>query len=153
MASPDAIPRCRSCDAELRDHVLGLGDQPDPDRLLDVGDPRDAPVAPVDLWICARCRLLQLVGERPPGGTPPHGHGPSPDGADLAWIDDLVRALDAATKSPLAIDVDIADERLLGAFGALGFRTVALHGDLDELRALEEQGERASVIIASHALA
>jgi SAM-dependent methyltransferase len=153
MASPDASRRCRACGAELRDHVLDLGLQPDPDRLLDIDDPQDAPVAPVDAWICARCGLLQLVGARPPGGVPPHGHGPSIDGADTSWIDDVVTGLGAGRESRLAIDVDVADERLLGAFATRGFRTIALHGDIGELRALREAGERASVVIASHALA
>src|SRR5689334_21140117 len=91
MAIHDANPRCRACAAVLRDHVIDLGPQPDPDRLLDPDDPLDAPVAPVDVWICARCGLLQLVGERPPGGAPPHGHGPSADIAGSSWVDDLVR--------------------------------------------------------------
>ena len=118
--APGALaPRCRVCRGELGDRLIDLGPQPDPDRLLGPQDDSTAPTAPIDLWLCRACCLVQLAGPRPSGPVPRHGHqaGGPPDAAP--WPVDLL--LPGLGTDRLVVDVDVADARTGRAFARHGF--------------------------------
>ena len=162
-----ALPRCRACGHDLHDRLIDLGPQPDPDRLLGPADDVPAPTAPIDLWLCDGCALVQLVGPRPTGPLPRHGHSAG-GSADLApWPVDLVRAEPRPDR--VVVDVDVADVGIGRAFAARGLglhgftRQVDLDGstdrwitaapfDAEAADAIVAGGVRAAVVIASHAL-
>lgn len=162
------LPRCRACGSDLRDRLIDLGAQPDPDQLLDPADDEAAPTAPIDLWLCRACCLVQLAGQRPSGPVPRHGHqaGGPPDAAP--WPVDLL--LPGLGTDRIVVDVDVADARTGRAFARHGFPVhgFSRHPDLgrgtdpwiatspfdpEAAEALGAGGTRAGVIIASHALA
>ena len=160
-------PRCRACRGELHDRLIDLGPQPDPDRLLDPLGDAIAPTAPIDLWLCHTCSLVQLAGPRPSGPVPRHGHqaGGPPDAAP--WPVDLL--LPGLRTDRVVVDVDVADARTGRAFARHGFpvrgftRQPSVGGgsdpwiatapfDPEAAEAIGAAGERAGVVIASHAL-
>ena len=69
-----AAARCRGCGKDRGDLLVDLGQQPDPDMLLDPNGSSEAPIAAVRAWICSSCGLVQLVGPRPDWPRMPHGH-------------------------------------------------------------------------------
>jgi hypothetical protein len=83
--------------------ILDLGLQPDPDSLLGPPDFESASEAPVELAICPMCGLVQLLGPRPVGPRPPHGHAmPLPSGDP--WLPLIGRSIRA--DRPIIWDVD-----------------------------------------------
>jgi hypothetical protein len=63
---------CRGADGEV---VLDLGDQPPADHFPAADDPGPDPVHPLQMWLCAHCRLAQLLADptvpREPRGAEP----------------------------------------------------------------------------------
>jgi hypothetical protein len=94
---------CCSCGGTRLDAIVDLGSQPDPDFLLDPSDSGVAPEAPVRLAICVTCGLVQLLGPRPDGPRPAHGHAMAASNED-PWVGLIKRALPAAVD--VAVDVD-----------------------------------------------
>lgn len=112
---------------------MDLGLQPDPDMLLDPGDP-DAPVARVDAWICGSCGLVQLAGPRPDGPLPPHGHGAASHPDADPWVAGLLGRIPSADR----LVVNAEDAGSLVASGRTAGLIVASHtlshvDDLDGL--------------------
>ena len=67
--------RCRSCRSFDGEIVLDLGDQPAADHFPALEDPGPDPAYPLQMWLCAGCRLAQLlvdptVPEEPRGAEP-----------------------------------------------------------------------------------
>jgi hypothetical protein len=66
---------CRACGSPSGTVVLDLGDQPPADYFPRVDDPGPDPVYPLQMWLCARCGLAQLVADptipEEPKGTEP----------------------------------------------------------------------------------
>ena len=68
-------PACRACRARTGDVVLDLGLQPACDYFPLSDDPGPDPVYPLQMWLCSRCGLAQLledptVPEEPRGAEP-----------------------------------------------------------------------------------
>ena len=66
---------CRFCRSRIGTVVLDLGDQPACDYFPPSDDPGPDPVYPLQMWLCARCGLAQLVAdptvpEEPRGAEP-----------------------------------------------------------------------------------
>jgi hypothetical protein len=66
---------CRACRAEAGSVVLDLGNQPACDYFPPCGDPGPDPVYPLQMWLCSRCGLAQLLDdptmpEEPKGAEP-----------------------------------------------------------------------------------
>lgn len=66
---------CRACRSQAGQLVLDLGDQPASDHFPQWADPGPDPVYPLQMWLCARCGLAQLlddptVPEEPRGAEP-----------------------------------------------------------------------------------
>ena len=66
---------CRACGSTAGEVVLDLGGQPAADHFPPVGDPGPDPVHPLQMWLCARCALAQLLTdpttpEEPRGAEP-----------------------------------------------------------------------------------
>jgi hypothetical protein len=66
---------CRACRGKVGHKVLDLGEQPACDYFPAWGDPGPDPVYPLQMWLCARCALAQLltdptVPEEPKGAEP-----------------------------------------------------------------------------------
>lgn len=106
---------CRSCSARGTELILDLGPQPDPDRLIDPADPASAPEAPVELVLCPACGLVQLLGPRPEGPVPAHGHAMSAQAGD-PWIAFIERKLKAS--APVVCDVDGSSGLSAGPFAS-----------------------------------
>jgi hypothetical protein len=69
------VHHCRACGSTDGEIVLDLGDQPAADHFPPVDDPGPDPVHPLQMWLCASCRLAQLlvdptVPEEPRGAEP-----------------------------------------------------------------------------------
>jgi len=67
--------RCRACGSLAGEIVLDLGEQPACDHFPLRDDPRQDPVYPLEMWLCAGCGLAQLVSdptvpEEPRGAEP-----------------------------------------------------------------------------------
>jgi hypothetical protein len=67
--------RCRACGGSAGQLVLDLGDQPPCDYFPRCEDPGPDPAYPLQMWLCARCGLAQLladptVPEEPKGVEP-----------------------------------------------------------------------------------
>jgi hypothetical protein len=103
MVLASSAVSCRSCGAGTVDPMLDFGAHPDPDWLLDPLDPTPAPEARVELGICATCGLVQLLGARPDGPDPPHGHAMPLSEGD-PWVGLIERSLAAAPR--LVLDID-----------------------------------------------
>jgi SAM-dependent methyltransferase len=59
--SGDVHPRCRFCDAPLRDTLVDLGMSPLCESYLSAGQlSRMEPFYPLHVWVCGRCYLVQL---------------------------------------------------------------------------------------------
>lgn len=141
MRTESLAETCRSCGGRGLDTILDLGPQPDPDCLLEPDDPDPAPEAPIELAICSVCGLVQLVGPRPAGPRPAHGHAsPAPTGDP--WVELIERSMQA--RSPVVCDVD-------GSSG-LPVATLAATGRI--VAGLPRDGEDAAdLILVGHALA
>src|SRR5882724_4505020 len=66
---------CRACRGQDGNMVLDLGDQPACDYFPTCDDPGPDPVYPLQMWLCSRCGLAQLlvdptVPEEPRGTEP-----------------------------------------------------------------------------------
>ena len=96
---------CRSCGNRLQDRIIDLGQQPHPDQLLPLDDAATAATAPIELWICAACGLVQLVGPRPDSGHVVHGHRPVRGvvGEPDIWIKGFI---DEVPDGGLVVDLD-----------------------------------------------
>jgi SAM-dependent methyltransferase len=132
---------CCSCGGGRLEAILELGPQPDPDFLLERSDSRGAPEAPVELAICSTCGLVQLVGPRPDGPVPPHGHAMTVADDD-PWVALLIRWCSAHVR--VIVDVD----------GSSGLPTKSLS---PEARIVADPSEceagTADLILAGHAFA
>ncbi len=75
----DGVPvnahNCRACRSDAGDVVLDLGDQPACDYFPPYADPGPDPVYPLQMWLCSRCGLAQLLDDptvpEEPRGTEP----------------------------------------------------------------------------------
>jgi hypothetical protein len=69
------MPACRACRYTTGQLVLDLGEQPACDYFPHLDDPGPDPVYPLQMWLCSRCRLAQLVADptvpREPRATEP----------------------------------------------------------------------------------
>jgi SAM-dependent methyltransferase len=67
--------RCRWCGGADGEVVLDLGDQPAADHFPAADEPGPDPVYPLQMWLCADCRLAQLLVDptvpREPRGAEP----------------------------------------------------------------------------------
>lgn len=67
--------QCRACRSEAGDVVLDLGDQPACDYFPRYDDPGPDPLYPLQMWLCSRCGLAQLLDDptvpAEPRGTEP----------------------------------------------------------------------------------
>jgi C-methyltransferase C-terminal domain/Putative zinc binding domain len=83
---------CRACAGQAGDLVLDLGEQPACDYFpgCDVAGPD--PAYPLQMWLCSRCGLAQLVGD-PTGPEEPRGTEPA---ALVAQAADAVEKVMAA---------------------------------------------------------
>ena len=66
---------CRACRSPVGDLVLDLGEQPACDYFPEAGEPGPDPVYPLQMWLCGRCGLAQLLidptaPEEPKGAEP-----------------------------------------------------------------------------------
>jgi hypothetical protein len=66
---------CRACRGQAGHRVLDLGKQPACDYFPPYDDPGPDPVYPLEMWLCSRCGLAQLlhdptVPEEPKGAEP-----------------------------------------------------------------------------------
>jgi C-methyltransferase C-terminal domain/Putative zinc binding domain len=57
------MPACRACRHTTGQIVLDLGEQPACDYFPPCDDPGPDPVYPLQMWLCARCGLAQLVAD------------------------------------------------------------------------------------------
>lgn len=66
---------CRSCRSDAGHVVLDLGDQPACDYFPPHDEPGPDPVYPLQMWLCSRCGLVQLLDDptvpEEPRGTEP----------------------------------------------------------------------------------
>ena len=67
---------CRACRSQAGDLVLDLGDQPACDYFPSAADPGPDPQYPLQMWLCARCGLAQLVAD-PTAPEEPRGAEPA----------------------------------------------------------------------------
>jgi hypothetical protein len=76
QAQPTTPPGgCRACRSAAGAVVLDLGDQPAADHFPPARDPGPDPVHPLQMWLCDRCGLAQLLAdptmpEEPRGAEP-----------------------------------------------------------------------------------
>jgi hypothetical protein len=67
--------QCRACRSEAGEVVLDLGDQPACDYFPPYDDPGPDPLYPLQMWLCSRCGLAQLLDDptvpEEPRGTEP----------------------------------------------------------------------------------
>ncbi len=141
MTEPPPARACCSCGARNLDTILDLGAQPDPDWLLDPADPRSAPEAPVELAICSTCGLAQLLGPRPDGPRPAHGHAMAAQAND-PWLGLIARSLQATPT--VVVDVD----------GSSGLPSASLAAAGRVVAGLPPDGaDPAGLILVGHALA
>ncbi|MGN6679992.1 MAG: class I SAM-dependent methyltransferase [Streptosporangiaceae bacterium] len=83
---------CRACRSRSGHLVLDLGEQPACDYFPAAGDPGPDPEYPLEMWLCARCGLAQLVAD-PTVPAEPRGAEPAALVAQAA--DAVGRAADA----------------------------------------------------------
>jgi C-methyltransferase C-terminal domain/Putative zinc binding domain len=87
---------CRACRSEVGDLVLDLGRQPACDYFPAQDDPGPEPVYPLQMWLCARCGLAQLLDD-PTVPEEPRGIEPA---ALVAQAADAVARVAAAGLLP-----------------------------------------------------
>src|ERR1700678_3250401 len=83
---------CRACRSPVGDLVLDLGEQPACDYFPEAGEPGPDPVYPLQMWLCGRCGLAQLLIDP----TAPE----EPKGAELAAL--IAQAADAVGQVAVA---------------------------------------------------
>lgn len=87
---------CRACGSNAGELVLDLGMQPACDYFPRRDDPRPDPVYPLQMWLCARCGLAQLMAD-PTTPEEPRGAEPA---ALIAQAADAIDRLDVAGLLP-----------------------------------------------------
>src|SRR5215472_14594180 len=87
---------CRACGGQAGQLVLDLGDQPASDHFPPWGDPGPDPVYPLQMWLCSRCGLAQLLAD-PTVPEEPRGTEPA---ALVAQAADAVRRVTTAGLLP-----------------------------------------------------
>lgn len=92
---------CRACRGSAGDLVLDLGDQPACDYFPNLGDPGPDSEYPLQMWLCSRCGLAQLVAD-PTMPEEPRGAEPA---ALVAQAADAVGRVDAAGLLPAGAQV------------------------------------------------
>lgn len=92
---------CRACRSEVGDLVLDLGRQPACDYFPAQDDPGPEPVYPLQMWLCARCGLAQLLDD-PTVPEEPRGIEPA---ALVAQAADAVARVAAAGLLPAGAQV------------------------------------------------
>jgi hypothetical protein len=98
---PMTAHTCRACRSNEGDLVLDLGMQPACDYFPRRDDPLPDPVYPLQMWLCARCGLAQLMAD-PTTPEEPRGAEPA---ALIAQAADAVHRLDAAGLLPAGATV------------------------------------------------
>jgi hypothetical protein len=63
MNGPTSDTACRACRARSGELVLDLGQQPACDYFPGADDPGPDPVYPLQMWLCEKCGLAQLVAD------------------------------------------------------------------------------------------
>jgi len=91
-----ATHACRACGSSDGELVLDLGMQPACDYFPLRDDPRRDPVYPLQMWLCARCGLVQLMAD-PTTPQEPRGAEPA---AMIAQAADAINRLDAGGLLP-----------------------------------------------------
>jgi len=89
--------------------------------LLDPASEDEAPVAPVRLWLCSVCGLVQLVGPRPDSPRMPHGHGHGPPaGTTAAGVDSWTKTMTRLRPAdhPLGIAIDSEETAVRASYSA-----------------------------------
>lgn len=132
---------CCSCGARALETLLDVGPQPDPDSLIELGDPRPAKQAPVVLTICSSCGLVQLPGPRPDGPRPAHGHAMTMSNGD-PWVGMIERILPPGPR--VVVDVDGSGGLPAGDLSNSGRVVVGLSPDGSEPSALTLVGHALS---------
>lgn len=87
---------CRACSGQSGHVVLDLGEQPACDHFPKGDDPGPDPVYPLQMWLCSRCGLAQLL-EDPTVPEEPRGAEPE---ALVAQAEDAVHRVAAAGLLP-----------------------------------------------------
>ena len=87
---------CRACGEQAGHLVLDLGDQPASDHFPPWDDPGPDPVYPLQMWLCSRCGLAQLLAD-PTVPEEPRGTEPA---ALVAQAADAVRRVTTAGLLP-----------------------------------------------------
>ena len=87
---------CRACHGSAGHLVLDLGDQPACDYFPSLDDPGPDPEYPLQMWLCSRCGLAQLVAD-PTVPEEPRGAEPA---ALVAQAADAVARVHAAGLLP-----------------------------------------------------
>jgi len=88
-----AAPPCRACANQEGEIVLDLGNQPACDYFPAKNDPRPDPVYPLQMWLCTRCGLAQLVDDPT---VPEEPRGAEPVALITQAADAVQRVADAA---------------------------------------------------------
>lgn len=96
MAIPGSDHLCRACRGASGQVVLDLGDQPACDYFPQCDDPGPDPVYPLQMWLCSRCGLAQLLDD-PTVAEEPRGKEPA---ALVAQATDAVARVAAAGLLP-----------------------------------------------------
>lgn len=89
--------RCRACHGRAGQVVLDLGEQPASDFFPAGDDPGPDPTYPLEMWLCTRCRLAQLLTdqtapEEPRGAEPAALVKQAADAVDRVAAAGLLRA-------------------------------------------------------------
>jgi hypothetical protein len=89
--------RCRACHGRAGQVVLDLGEQPASDLFPAGDDPGPDPIYPLQMWLCARCHLAQLLTdqtapEEPRGAEPAALVKQAADAVDLVAAAGWLRA-------------------------------------------------------------
>jgi hypothetical protein len=100
-SAPMTAHACRACGSNDGDIVLDLGLQPACDYFPRYDDPGPDPLYPLQMWLCARCGLAQLMADPT---TPEEPRGVEPT-ALIAQAADAVGRVDAAGLLPCGATV------------------------------------------------
>lgn len=124
MSERSSVP-CRFCAATTGSLVLDLGRQPASDLFPAGGDPLSDPVHPLQLWVCGRCALAQLVDDPT---TPEEPRGVEPEAMRRQARDAVSRAAQAGLLDDAATVREFGSPHggsWLGLLAEQGLREVA----------------------------